>query len=185
MFHSRVSMRGEWGWPVVAAVVLGVAAPAHRYRSRDELGIGCDTSKLARRRVLGRPVRRSHRHLRSAINERVHVGLAEGLPDACGPGRQSDVGREGRARTSSLLRFAPVRQRPAVVRDMSSAGESLHRRLDDERWVDRGGPPAQQHEPRQRRVCGDADLGQPDDDPARGSGARADVRAASDRARVG
>ena len=28
MFHSRASMRSGWGWPAVAAVVLGVAAQA-------------------------------------------------------------------------------------------------------------------------------------------------------------
>ena len=28
MFHSRALMRSGWGWPAVAAVVLGVAAQA-------------------------------------------------------------------------------------------------------------------------------------------------------------
>ena len=109
-------------------------------------------------------------------------GLPAGFPRPRVP-RQPDVRGQGRARPASLLRHAPLGQRDAVVRHLPRAGARLHRRARTCGRLDRPGPPARQHEPRQCRLRRGADLGAIPRDPARRSGAGADVRRAADRAR--
>ena len=102
--------------------------------------------------------------------------LPAGVRAAAGAGRQPDVGIAGRARPAPLLRRAALGQRDAVVRHLPRAGTRLHRRQGSQHRLHRPTAHARQHEPGQRGLRGDADVGQSHAGAARGPGAGADVR---------
>ena len=127
------------------------------------------------RRWRSRWARRHAQSVRRGICPRTFPGRACRRTIRCRRRRPSSAG------ISSTTRGC--RETDAVVRHVSRAGARVHRRPGARGRVDRRGASARQHEPGQRRLRGGADVGEPGDHAARRSGAGADVRRASDRAR--